>query len=263
MVSSEFRRAAWNKMSGQWGTMALATFVKSALEGLASSLMGIGLFIVGGPMQLAMSQMTLNIHRGKTEKIDSLFDTFKTNFGGSVLAYVLISLFTFLWSLLFFIPGIIKQYSYAMTYFIMADNPKMEANDARKRSMEIMKGNKWRLFCLDFSFIGWDILALFTFGILYYWITPYRLMAYAEFYRELVPDAEQAPKSDSAAGGKKCAKCGAQNDADAAFCIGCGAPMPVVAGESKAARPTVFCPNCGTKNDPDSAFCTSCGAKIQ
>ena len=105
MVSSEFRRAAWNKMSGQWGTMALATFVKSALEGLASSLMGIGLFIVGGPMQLAMSQMTLNIHRGKTEKIDSLFDTFKTNFGGSVLAYVLISLFTFLWSLLFFIPG--------------------------------------------------------------------------------------------------------------------------------------------------------------
>lgn len=263
MVASEFRHAAWNKLSGKWGTMALATLAKSALEGLASSLVGIGLFIVGGPMSLGMAQMSLNIYRGKNEKIDTLFDPFKTNFGGSVLAYVLISLFTALWSMLFIIPGIVKSYAYAMTYFVMVDNPKMDANDARKRSIEIMKGNKWRLFCLDFSFIGWDILSIFTLGILSYWIAPYRLMAYAEFYRELVPEIEQAPQSDNVAGGKKCDKCGAQNDVDAVFCVGCGAPMPVVAAEPKAAKPTVYCPNCGTKNDPDSAFCTSCGAKIQ
>ena len=63
----------------------------------------------------------------------------------------------------------------------------MGANDAITRSKELMKGNKWRLFCLDFSFIGWDILSAFTLGIGDLWLTPYRSAAAAAFYRELVP----------------------------------------------------------------------------
>ena len=50
----------------------------------------------------------------------------------------------------------------------------------------MMKGNKWRLFCLDFSFIGWDLLCLLTLGILSFWVTPYRQAAYAAFYQNLL-----------------------------------------------------------------------------
>ena len=44
-----------------------------------------------------------------------------------------------------------------------------------------------RLFCLRFSFIGWDILSILTLGIGDLWRTPYQNAATAAFYRELVP----------------------------------------------------------------------------
>ena len=66
----------------------------------------------------------------------------------------------------------------------------MGANDAITRSKELMKGNKWRLFCMEISFIGWMILSVFTFGIGDLWLTPYRAAAHAAFYRELVPLAQ-------------------------------------------------------------------------
>ena len=91
------------------------------------------------------------------------------------------------WTLLFIIPGLIAAYRYQLTGYILAENPEMGANDAITRSKELMKGNKWRLFCLDFSFIGWDILSAFTLGIGDLWLTPYRSAAAAAFYRELVP----------------------------------------------------------------------------
>ena len=91
------------------------------------------------------------------------------------------------WALLFIIPGLIAAYRYQLTGYILAENPEMGANDAITRSKELMKGNKWRLFCLDFSFIGWDILSAFTLGIGDLWLTPYRSAAAAAFYRELVP----------------------------------------------------------------------------
>ena len=64
-------------------------------------------------------------------------------------------------------------------------HPDMNPNDARKASMEMMKGNKWRLFCLELSFIGWCILSTLTFGILYFWVLPYMQSAMAAFYESI------------------------------------------------------------------------------
>ena len=61
-------------------------------------------------------------------------------------------------SLLLFIPGVVKAYSYAMTPYIMAEHPGLTANEAITESRRIMDGNKWRLFCLDLSFLGWELL---------------------------------------------------------------------------------------------------------
>ncbi len=93
--------------------------------------------------------------------------------------------YVLLWSLLLIIPGIIATYSYAMTEFILAEHPDLTASEAIAQSKEMMSGNRWRLFCLHFSFIGWDILSSLTLGIGNLWLRPYKQAANAAFYREI------------------------------------------------------------------------------
>ncbi|MBR4775400.1 MAG: DUF975 family protein [Bacteroidales bacterium] len=94
----------------------------------------------------------------------------------------------FLWSLLFFIPGIIKSFSYAMTPFILEENPEMGAVEAIHRSRMMMRGHKFDLFWLELSFIGWIILGILTAGIGLLWIIPYMQTAIAAFYEEVKAD---------------------------------------------------------------------------
>ena len=90
-----------------------------------------------------------------------------------------------LWSLLLVIPGIIASYSYAMAPYILYENPGMRPTAAIKASKELMRGNKWRLFCLQFSFIGWALLCALTAGIGNLWLHPYQETAQASFYRQI------------------------------------------------------------------------------
>ena len=194
LVAKDFRQRAWNNLSGKWGTMALATLIMSLITGTGAALAfifigGIVTLIITGPLTAGMCILTLHIVRASNVKIEMLFDGFKI-FGKAFLLYILNGIFTFLWSLLFIIPGIIKTYSYSMSYYILLDNPELTANEARLRSIEMMKGNKWRLFCLHFSYIGWILLCGLTFGILTFWIQPYMQTAQAEFYQSLLPEAE-------------------------------------------------------------------------
>jgi uncharacterized membrane protein len=78
------------------------------------------------------------------------------------------------------------SYMYSMAHFIMADYPGVGAIEALRLSRQMMRGNKWRLFCLDFSFIGWILLAACcTCGIGYYFLTPYQYVSHAAFYEEI------------------------------------------------------------------------------
>jgi uncharacterized membrane protein len=61
----------------------------------------------------------------------------------------------------------------------------MGAEDARRRSMEMMEGHKWEYFCLQLSFIGWIFLGVITCCIGLLWVYPYIYTANAEFYEEL------------------------------------------------------------------------------
>ena len=134
-----------------------------------------------------------------------LWDGFCMNF--------LQGLYVALWALLLFIPGVVKAYSYAMTPYIMAEHPGLTANEAITESRRIMDGNKWRLFCLDLSFLGWELLCtlpmligfslVFTFThsadtvlvllILlsiplsagFFFLHPYEEAAWAIFYRDI------------------------------------------------------------------------------
>lgn len=146
---------------------------------------GVALFLITGPLALGYTVLALHVIRAKEARVENLFSGFR-NFGAAFLVNLINGIFIFLWSLLLFIPGIIKTYSYRMSYYVLADNPEISANEARKRSMQIMRGNKWRLFCLDFSFIGWWLLTVLTLGILSFWIQPYKESACAAFYSRLI-----------------------------------------------------------------------------
>ena len=106
------------------------------------------------------------------------------------------SLLTFLWSLLFIVPGIIASYRYALAPYLMAENPDMGVMEAIARSKERMNGSKWRLFCLQLSFIGWNLLCMLTLGIGYLWLTPYQNAAEAAFYLEVTGRADAMPRPD-------------------------------------------------------------------
>lgn len=120
----------------------------------------------------------------KTINYSDLFSQF-SRLGAGFAMQFLRWLFVFLWTLLFIIPGIIASYSYSMTAYIMVDHPEYSALEAITESKKMMRGHKWRLFCLHFSFIGWYLLSALTWGIGLLWLNPYVEAANAAFYKEL------------------------------------------------------------------------------
>ncbi|MGN1103290.1 MAG: DUF975 family protein, partial [Candidatus Coproplasma sp.] len=144
----------------------------------------VALVLIEGPFALSWAIISLKVLYRREVDLGDMFIGFK-NFGKSVALKVINDVFILLWSLLLIVPGVIKAYSYAMSFYILTDNPQMGPRDARLRSVEMMKGNKWRLFCLDCSFIGWGLLCILTFGVLSMWVIPYKQCAYAAFYEEL------------------------------------------------------------------------------
>lgn len=117
--------------------------------------------------------------------------TFSRKYFTSTLAITLLTyIFTFLWTLLFVIPGIIKSFSYSQAFLVYKDavdhdNADMSYLAAITKSRELMNGHKWEYFVLQLSFIGWAILAVIPLGLGFLWLTPYINATNANFYRHL------------------------------------------------------------------------------
>ncbi len=172
MCAKDYRTQAWSQLSGNWGIMVLASLIYAILIS-ALSTTAIGAIVLLGPLTVGYVTVTLMLARGEKPRLEAMFEGIGTHFVDRMLALLLTSIYTFLWSLLFIIPGIIKAYSYSMVPYILRDHPEMTATEAINRSREIMNGRKWNLFCLQFSFIGWILLCGLTFGILTLWVYPY------------------------------------------------------------------------------------------
>ena len=140
--------------------------------------------ILGSIVGVGYAKFNLNLVDKKETAFETLFEYF-SYWKTTAVMRLLRGLYVFLWSLLFFIPGIVAGYSYAMTDYILAENPNLTASEAIEQSKTMMYGNRFRLFCLQFSFIGWDILATLAFGIGHLWLIPYKKAATAAFYREV------------------------------------------------------------------------------
>lgn len=187
----EFKVGASNgHLSGQIQLGLLTLNMSPGLIGWLSSvvilalLVSIAWYVLGSVIQLGYARFNLDLTGGADARLESLFDYFRW-FKTAFCARFLTGLVIFLWSLLLIIPGIVATYTYAMVPYILAEDPEMTASDALAASKRMMEGNRWRLFCLEFSFVGWVILCAFTLGIGNLFLTPYRAAAKAAFYRDL------------------------------------------------------------------------------
>ena len=182
MEFSQLKSKAKQSLNGKWGTVIAAVIVESLIIGALSSC-GLSILVVG-PLSVGMAAIMLNAIRGKEVQFDNLFDGFK-DFGGNLVLGLLYNLFIALWSLLFFIPGIIKSYSWALVFYMKKDHPELTWKEALDKSASWMYGHKWELFCLDLSFIGWILLSVLTCGLLVFWLAPYMAATRAQYYEEL------------------------------------------------------------------------------
>ncbi len=151
-----------------------------------SALIGIAISIfLENPLLIGCYKFFINCKKDG-ENLNDIVMTFKNGYMNVVLTEFLRGLFTFLWSLLFVIPGIIKGYEYMLIPYLLADNPQMDREEAFAKSKEMMDGNKWKAFVLDLSFFGWGLLSACTCGILYiFYVGPYIHLTKAELYHAL------------------------------------------------------------------------------
>lgn len=137
---------------------------------------------VGNPLQVGACRFFTG-NREASEKFEVLGAGFSKSYGNIVLTQFLKDLYTFLWALLFIVPGIVKAYSYFCVPYILAENPGMKHDRAITLSLEMMNGYKGDVFVTDLSFILWVLLNALTMGLLgIFWLNPYILSTRAEVY---------------------------------------------------------------------------------
>lgn len=184
-TAKEYRAMAKEALSGNWGLAIGISLVYSIILS-AIGCTGVGVIVLGGAFATGyVYTMMMLFRRGKLE-FNDLFEGFKKpEFSATIGYLVKTSIFIWLWSLLLVIPGIVAAYKYAMAPYILMDHPEMTGGEAITASKELMQGKKWKLFCIEFSFIGWILLSIPTFGILLLWIEPWMYATMAAFYEDI------------------------------------------------------------------------------
>lgn len=195
---TNYKNRALSALENKWGNFVAITFVYGFIIGITQilsgdkdspailHLIGLVLFILALPLTWGFQTLFLGAVRGGEATAKDMFEGYNKELFSRVLTTTLLYyVYVFLWSLLLLIPGCIKSYSYAMTPYILKDNPEMKNNAAIEESMRMMDGHKLELFMLDLSFIGWALLSLLTCGIGFLWLAPYMNMARVNFYEDL------------------------------------------------------------------------------
>ncbi len=208
MNRAELKAKAKAQIKGKIGVLFVISLIIGVISGIAGWVLS--MIPVVGPLAtsiivtpafaLSMIRVYLNLFKGKTPEakdafcgFDDFWSAFKVNF--------LVGLFTFLWSLLFVIPGIIKALSYSMSLYILAENKGKPALECIHESKAMTEGHKMDLFVLELSFIGWALLGVITFGIALIWVLPYIQATYVNVYNSLKPatSEEEIPAAEEPA----------------------------------------------------------------
>ena len=186
--NSQIMSDARESLTGKW-PLAIGTFLILILISMGASLIPYAGQILGmviaGPLSVGAAFFALKISRDQDPKTDDLFFSFNNNLGNSILAYLLILIFTVIGIFLLIIPGIIVAFALSQTFFILAENPSMDSYSAVVKSKDMMNGYKWQYFKIALRLMGLFFLCFFTFGIGFLWWGPYQYVVMAKFYEEV------------------------------------------------------------------------------
>lgn len=211
--SKEYREQAWSTLSSYWNDMAVILLVIILIAGLGS---GIGLvgalshmdslsmfgsstsfiaaILLVMPLEFSLCALLLSIVRKEENEVSpmrQLWRGFLDNYTAYVVAGFLMYIVIFLISIVTLcIGGIIFALAYSMVALVIKDNPELTAREALKKSRYMMRGHKWELFKLYFSFIGWYFVGILTCCIGFLWITPYMNTAVVHFYEDVKAEYE-------------------------------------------------------------------------
>jgi uncharacterized membrane protein len=186
-ANADLMRKARETLRGRWHYCAGVTLVFMLVSGAPSIFKQLGSLItivITGPLSLGITAFYLALVHGQTPKLAAIFDGFR-NFLNAFLTYLLMMVFVILWLLLLIVPGIIAALSYALSFYILAENPAMVPMEVLRRSKQMMNGYKLKLFYLGLRFIGWGILCIFTLGIGFLWLIPYAMTSVTLFYEDV------------------------------------------------------------------------------
>jgi uncharacterized membrane protein len=205
-TNQEYKNFALAALKGIWAPAVVCAIVYMVVTGIYSSFSVLNadgtsatlsvlslLFMFGVMYPLQVGYYCAHrdlIVKGDAELVQNTFKITFSNWGRNALGMFLMFVFTFLWALLFIIPGIIKAFAYAMTPYILVDKPELSANQAIDLSKEMMKGYKFDLFWLSLSFIGWILLSILTLGIGLFWLMPYITTSMGAFYEDVKAEYE-------------------------------------------------------------------------
>lgn len=199
-TNQDYKNAALAALKGNWKPAVLATLAMMAIAVAASLLVEMEssvlvllgftvTFLVSMPLSVGIYAAVRKLYAGGDARLtENMFGVAFGNWTHNMGGMLLMALYTFAWTLLLIVPGLIKAFAYAMTPFILNDKPELSADEAIELSMKMMDGHKTALFWLYLTFIGWGILCIFTFGIGYFWLAPYMQASLAQFYEEVKED---------------------------------------------------------------------------
>ena len=192
MNRAELKALSKEQIKGKIGILFLITLIIAVVGGLASAILSLipvvgsvaAAIIVTPAFSLSLVRVYLLVTDGCKPEAGDAFSGFD-DFWSAFKVTFLVGLFTMLWSLLFWIPGIIKGLSYSQAMYILAENKGKPALECINESKAMTNGHKGELFVLALSFFGWALLGAITFGIAYIWILPYMQATYTNVYRWL------------------------------------------------------------------------------
>lgn len=176
------RRIYWS-----YGNLLGSILAFAGMVALVSALWQILLKVfLTAPLDVSVKRFLLFNRSSDQADLKELSFAFRYSYLNIVRTLFFQDLYIFLWSLLLWVPGIVKSYEYRMIPYLLAENPNLSAEEAFAASKKMMDGEKWEVFILDCSFIGLFLLSALTFGLLsLFYVLPYKLLTDAELYAAL------------------------------------------------------------------------------
>lgn len=194
MNRAELKNLAKQQLGGKifannWLMAVVIIIITTAISSACGYIPYVGMIaaiVISGPLVVGRAYVFLKLARtGEAINVGDVFEGFKNDFVGNFLLGLMTFIFTFLWTLLFYIPGIVKSYSYSMAPYIKVDNPEWGWSQCLNESKEITKGHKMDLFILDLSFIGWLLVGFLACCVGAIWVDPYVYATKANVYETL------------------------------------------------------------------------------